>query len=88
MIYHFKHIENGQITEGYVVIDINDRQAEIDNGDGPAILLAEKNGGELVAQQGKTPMSARLNQSSLAGVVEVIEVKDVKKLPETSQREE
>ena len=88
MIYHFKHIENGQIAEGYTVLDINDHEAEVANDDGPAILLAEKNGGELVAQQGKTPMSARLNQSSLAGVVEVIEVKDVKKLPETSQGEE
>jgi len=47
MIYHFKHIENGQIAEGYTVLDINDHEAEAANDDAEAILLAEKNGGEL-----------------------------------------
>ncbi len=46
MIYHFKQIENGQITDGYTVIQINKYEAEIT--DEAAILLAEKHGGELI----------------------------------------
>jgi hypothetical protein len=48
MIYKFKTIENGQIAEGYCTIQISNFQAEIANDDAPAILLAEKHGGELV----------------------------------------
>lgn len=50
MKYHFLHIENGQIAEGYTAIDINDYEAEIGNDDAEAILLAGKNGGELAAK--------------------------------------
>ncbi len=55
MIYHFKDIENGQIAVGYTVLDINDHEAEIGNDDAPALLLAEKHGGELLTKQGKAP---------------------------------
>jgi hypothetical protein len=47
MKYHFKHIENGQLTDGYTAIQITGHEAEIDPADTEAILLAEKNGGEL-----------------------------------------
>ena len=79
MIYHFKHIENGQIAEGYTVLDINDHEAEVANDDGPAILLAEKNGGELVTQHGKPPKY----KASLTGVAEVLEARAVEAKPET-----
>jgi hypothetical protein len=52
MRYYFKDIENGQICEGYTVIDIADHEAEIT--DEVAILLAEKNGGELAESQAAT----------------------------------
>jgi hypothetical protein len=55
MIYHFKEIESGQIVEGYTILDINDHQAEIANDNAPALLLAEKHGGELFTLQGKPP---------------------------------
>jgi hypothetical protein len=58
MIYHFELIENGQIAEGYTILDINDHQAEISNDDAPALLLAEKHGGELLTLQGKLPKDA------------------------------
>ena len=57
MRYYFKHIENGQIAEGYTVIKINDHEAEVDAADTEAMLLAEKHGGEIVTQQGKAPVN-------------------------------
>jgi hypothetical protein len=54
MKYHFKNIKNGQIGSGYTVIQITDNKAEIDPADTEAILLAEKNGGELVPKVMKT----------------------------------
>lgn len=54
--YFFKNIQNGQITDGYTVIQIEDGTADIANDDAAAILLAEKRGGELAAKQPpKTP---------------------------------
>jgi hypothetical protein len=50
MKYRFE-IENGQITDGYTVIQIINHEAEI--GDEAEILLAEKHGGELAAQIGE-----------------------------------
>lgn len=53
--YHFKDIENGQIAEGYTVLQIVNHEAEVSAADTEAMLLAEKYGGELVTQQGKLP---------------------------------
>ena len=65
MKYHFPNIENGQIAEGYTVIDINNHEAEIGNDDTEAILLAEKNGGELVAK--KAEAKAKADTKKLEG---------------------
>lgn len=54
--YTFKNIQNGQITDGYTVIQIENGAADIANDDAAAILLAEKHGGELAAKPApKTP---------------------------------
>lgn len=62
MKYHFEHIENGQIAEGYAVINISGHEAEIANDDVEAILLAEKHGGEL-AVKAKQPKPDRIQTS-------------------------
>ena len=67
MIYHFKEIKSGQIAEGYTVLDINDHQAEFANDDEPALLLAEKHGGELLTQQGKPPKDAEKYKAEQIG---------------------
>jgi hypothetical protein len=53
--YHFKDIENGQIAEGYTIIQIVDNEAEVSAADEQAMMLAEKSGGELTTSQGKPP---------------------------------
>lgn len=68
MKYHFEAIENGQITEGYVTLQITNHEAEVDPANAEAILLAEKHGGELVTRQGTPPANpnsykARLTKS-------------------------
>ena len=47
MKYHFADIENGQIKKGYTTLQIENHTVEVNPADTEAILLAEKNGGEL-----------------------------------------
>lgn len=58
MKYHFRNIENGQIADAYTVIQITNHEAIVDAGDYPAILLAEKNGGEMVLKKAKAEAKA------------------------------
>lgn len=51
MKYVFANLKNGQISDGYVVIQVVNHEAVIDAADYAAILLAEKNGGELVVKK-------------------------------------
>lgn len=74
MIYHFKDIESGQIAEGYTVLDINDHKAEVTNDDAPALLLAEKHGGELHTSQGKPPKDADKYRSEQVGKIEALRI--------------
>lgn len=53
--YHFKEIENGQIAEGYTILQINNHEAEVSAADEQAMMLAEKHGGQLTTSQGKPP---------------------------------
>lgn len=55
--YHFKDIENGQIAEGYTVLQIANHEAEVSAADEQAMLLAEKHGGEMTTGQGKVPVN-------------------------------
>jgi len=66
MKYHFTNIENGQIAEGYVVIDINGHEAEVGNDDAPAILLAEKHGGEILISKRRVVIE-QLDKNVLKG---------------------
>jgi hypothetical protein len=70
MIYHFKDIQSGQIVEGYTILDINDHQAEVANDNAPALLLAEKHGGELFTLQGKPPKDAEKYRAEQVGTNE------------------
>lgn len=90
MIYHFKDIESGQIAEGYTVLDINDHKAEIlplkaikiinnkpviyEVEDAPALLLAEKHGGELLTGQGKPPADPAKYKTEQVGKVEALRI--------------
>ena len=67
MIYHFKDIQSGQIAEGYAILDINDHQAEVANDDAPALLLAEKHGGELMTHHGKPPKDVEKYKAEQVG---------------------
>ncbi len=44
-IYHFESIENGQLSEGYCVVTIQNHKALIAAGDKAGAALAEKYGG-------------------------------------------
>lgn len=55
MKYRFEMIEHGQISEGYTILQIEHHEVEIDNGDVEKILLAEKNGGQLVEEAPPEP---------------------------------
>lgn len=57
--YVFKTIQNGQISDGYTVIQISNGEAEIANDDAAAILLAEKHGGELAPKKSGKPEEAK-----------------------------
>jgi hypothetical protein len=74
MIYHFKHITNGQIVEGYTLIDINNNEAEIANDNAPALLLAEKHGGELLTLAGKPPKDAEKYKTEQVGKTEALRI--------------
>lgn len=68
--YRFENLQNGQLTEGYIVIDINDYEAEVDAADTEAILLAEKHGGEIVTHPEKIQAQKIKNAAAGAPLVE------------------